>query len=107
MNQTNKNKKFVSILSQISREKREKAKKSLNDHQFHLQEARKKANLFDYLIFQALMEQADSMSMILGKPHQYQVESEVGTRLGKEAYENLDKSAILRPTRLGPLSLIG
>lgn len=107
MNQTKKNKKFVSILSQISREKREKVKKGLNEHHFQQQEAQKKANLFDFLVFQALMEQSDSMSMILGKPHQYQVESEVSTRLGKEAYESLNKSAILRPTRLGPLSLIG
>lgn len=107
MNQESKKKKFVSILSKISSEKKEKAKKKLSEHHFHLRAVQEKANLFDYLLFKAIMEQTDSMSFIFGKPHQYQVEGEAATRLGKEAIEQLEKSAILRPTRMGPLTLIG
>ena len=107
MDQESKKKKFVSILSKISDEKKEKAKKSLSDHQFQLSIAQEKASLFDYLVLSAIIEQTDSMSLIYGKPLQYQVKTEVGTRLGKEALEALDRSAILRPTRLGPLTLIG
>lgn len=107
MNQDSKKTKFVSILSKISDEKKEKAKKNLSEHNFNLRASQEKGSLFDYLILSAIIEQTDSMSLIYGKPHEYQVKSEVGTRLGKEALEALEKAAILRPTRMGPLTLIG
>lgn len=107
MNQESKKKKFVSILSKISEEKSEKTKKNLSEHHFHLRAIQEKAHLFDYLLFRAIMEQTDTMSFIFGKPHQYQVEGEKAARLGKEALEALDRSAILKPTRIGPLTLIG
>jgi len=102
-----KKKKFISILSKISDEKKAKTNKRLSEHQFHLKDAQEKANLFDYLLFRAIMEQTNSMSFVFGKPHQYHVEGETAIRLGKEALETFDKSAFLRPTRIGPISLIG
>ncbi len=107
MNQESKKKKFVSILSKLAQDRKSKTQKALAEHHFYLRDAQEKASLFDYLIFQAILEQADTMSLVFGKPHQYQVIGAEETRLSREAYDTLDKSAILRPTRIGPLSLIG
>ena len=107
MNQEGKKKKYVSILSKVAKDRKSRAKKDLAEHEFSFKEAQKKASLFDFLIYQALLEQADNMSLVYGKPLQFQAQGSEETRLSKEAYETLEKSAILRPTRLGPLSLIG
>ena len=107
MNKETKKKKFVSILSKVAQSRRSKAKKDLAEHDFYLKNVKEKSSLFDYLVFQAILQQADTMSLIFGKPHQFHVVGAEETRLSREAYETLDKSAILRPTRIGPLSLIG
>lgn len=92
MNQDSKKKKFVSILSKVAQERRQKAEKKLSEHQFNIPEVQQKNQPFEMLVLRAVMEQADSMSSVMGKPHQYQVFGEHEARLGKQAYETLKKS---------------
>lgn len=107
MDKEAKKKKFITLLSKIAQERKDKSEKDLANHTFDFRQIREKSNLFDYLVFQAIMAQADNLSLVFGKPHQYQVVGAEETRLSREAYETLEKSSILRPTRIGPLSLIG
>ncbi|MCH9631858.1 MAG: hypothetical protein S4CHLAM6_01760 [Chlamydiae bacterium] len=107
MNKEAKKKRFVSILSKVAQSRRGKVEKDLAEHEFYLKNVKEKSSLFDYLVFQAILEQADTMSLVFGKPHQFHVVGAEETRLSREAYDTLEKSAILRPTRIGPLSLIG
>lgn len=107
MDKEAKKKKFISILSQMAQERKQKAEKDLADHTFYFRQIQEKSSLFDFLVFQAIMEQADNLSLVYGKPHQYQVFGTEEARLGREAYETLEKSFILRATRIGSLSLIG
>lgn len=106
MNKENKKKQFVSILSKLAQERRDSEKK-LVDHHFYLKQVVEKNTLFNHLIYQAILKQAEDLSLAFGKPYQYQTEEEEKTRLGKEALETFDRSALLRATRVGPLTLIG
>jgi hypothetical protein len=105
MNKENKKKKLISILSKLS-EKEEKAKADLANHEFYIDRVKEKVSLFDYVMFQAIMEQAEGLALTFNKPHSYQLENAEAPRLSKEVYDALEKSAILRPTRMGYLSLI-
>lgn len=103
-----KKEKYIRILSRIRKEKKDKvSEKNWSDHRIQLTQSAKHHSLFDYLLFQALLEQAEGLSLAFTKPHCYRPEEQEAPRLSKEVYENLEKAAILRPTRLGPLTLIG
>ncbi len=106
MDQERKKTKMVSIISTLSQKRRQKAEKDLSERHFHLKQAQEKANLFDKLIFQAILEQAEGLSLAFSKPFTYQSENKEVVRLGAETHQALEKAAILRPTRLGPLTLI-
>lgn len=107
MAKSNKKKKYIELLDRISASRKEQKLASLADHQFYIDRVRKEASLFDYLLFRALLEQAEGLSLAFTKPHSFTLENGEAPRLSKEVYEALDKAAILRPTRLGPLTLIG
>lgn len=107
MSQTKKEKKFVEILSRINRRKREDKLRDLSEYHFYVNASKEKVSVLDHVLFQALMEQAEGLSLTFTKPHSYTPEHSEVTRLSKETVEALDKFASLRPTRLGPLTLIG
>lgn len=104
---TSKKEKYIRILNRISREKDQKNKKMLSEYAISFSNTSQNSSLFDYLVFKAILEQAEGLSLTFTKPHSYTAEGAEKTRLSKEAYETLEKSAALRPTRLGPLTLIG
>lgn len=107
MNQEDNKKKFIQILNEAAQERRQKARKDLAEHKFDWQTVQEKASLFDTLVFRAIMEQTDNLSLVFGKPHQFQLAEAKEILLAKETYDAMEKSAILRPARLGPLTLIG
>lgn len=107
MSQDNKKKKFIQIVSQISNQRQKEREGGLSDHAFYIQKTKEQISLFDHLMFRAILEQAEGLSLTYGKPFQYNAKDDDAPRLSKEAFEALEKSAIFRPTRLGILSLIG
>ncbi len=104
---SNKKKKFVELLNRITISRKEQKLTSLANHQFYIDRVKKESSLFDYLLFRALLEQAEGLSLTFTKPHSFTIENKETPRLSREIYEALDKAATLRPTRLGPLTLIG
>ncbi|MCH9633709.1 MAG: hypothetical protein S4CHLAM7_04420 [Chlamydiae bacterium] len=106
MSEENKNSKYEKLLSKLASSRRAKIQKNLADHNFYVDGLKKGSNLFDKLLFRAILEQAEGLALTFDKPHSYQPEKAHVERLGQEAYETLNKAAILRPTRLGPLTLI-
>lgn len=107
MTKEDKKKRYLKLLGELSKARKEGNQKKLSDHDFYIDGLKENANLFDELLFQAVLQQAESLSLTLNKPYSYQVESAEYNRLSREAYDTLDKAAILRPTRIGPLCLIG
>ena len=107
MTKQDKKKKYIRLLNQLSKARKEAGTKRLADHDFYIDGLKKGVCLFDHLLFRAILEQAEGLSLTFNKPHSYQPEEAEKVRLGKEALETLEKAAILRPTRLGPLTLIG
>lgn len=106
MTEEDKKKKFARLLDHISHERKSKNKKDLSEHEIYIQRIKKQASLFDKLLFKAILEQAEGLSLAFTKPHSYRPEQAEVVRISKEAYETLEKAAILRPTKLGPLTLI-
>ncbi len=107
MNKEDKKARYVRLLSELAKDRKQKSKKDLSDRDFYVDGLKKGTSLFDHLLFRAILEQAEGLALTFNKPHSYQPENAEVPRLSKEAYETLEKSAILRPTRLGPLTLIG
>lgn len=102
-----KKKKFNKLLEALSDCRKESFKKKLSEHDFSVEDLKKKANLFDEIILVAILEQAEGLSLTFDKPHSYQIENTEFIRLTREAYDALNRAAILKAVNLGPMTFMG